>query len=38
MIPATENLQLETPVAIIVAAARNWVIGHKNAMPWYLPE
>ncbi|MDR9467042.1 dihydrofolate reductase [Marinospirillum sp.] len=35
---ATENLQLETPVAIIVAAAKNWVIGHKNAMPWYLPE
>ncbi|SFC39460.1 dihydrofolate reductase [Marinospirillum celere] len=33
-----ENLDLETPVAIIVAAARNWVIGHQNRMPWYLPE
>lgn len=33
-----DNLQLETPLAIIVAAAKNRVIGFKNAMPWYLPE
>lgn len=33
-----QNLDLTTPVAIIVAAARNGVIGHKNRMPWYLPE
>lgn len=32
------TLQLTTPVAIIVAAAKNRVIGHHNAMPWYLPE
>lgn len=32
------TLALSTPVAIIVAAARNRVIGHNNAMPWYLPE
>lgn len=32
------SLQLTTPVAIIVAAAKNRVIGHNNAMPWYLPE
>lgn len=32
------TLQLNTPVAIIVAAAKNRVIGHDNAMPWYLPE
>jgi dihydrofolate reductase len=32
------SLQLNTPVAIIVAAAKNRVIGHDNAMPWYLPE
>lgn len=31
-------LQLNTPLAIIVAAAKNRVIGHNNAMPWYLPE
>ena len=30
--------QLETPIAIIVAAAKNRVIGFENAMPWYLPE
>ncbi len=29
---------LSTPVAIIVAAAKNGVIGYQNAMPWYLPE
>jgi len=28
----------ETPLAIIVAAAKNRVIGFNNAMPWYLPE
>ncbi len=33
-----DDLQLETPLAIIVAAAKNRVIGFKNAMPWYLPE
>lgn len=32
------NLQVETPIAIIVAAAKNRVIGFQNAMPWYLPE
>lgn len=32
------NQPLETPIAIIVAAAKNRVIGHNNAMPWYLPE
>lgn len=32
------KLELETPVAMIVAAAKNGVIGHKQAMPWYLPE
>lgn len=32
------ELQLETPIAIIVAAAKNRVIGHQNRMPWYLPE
>ncbi|HKM16506.1 MAG TPA: dihydrofolate reductase [Marinospirillum sp.] len=32
------NQPLETPIAIIVAAAKNRVIGHKNSMPWYLPE
>lgn len=32
------NQQLETPLALIVAAAKNRVIGFQNAMPWYLPE
>lgn len=32
------NQKLDTPLAIIVAAAKNRVIGFKNAMPWYLPE
>ncbi len=32
------DLTLDTPVAMIVAAARNRVIGHQNRMPWYLPE
>ncbi|WP_416886780.1 dihydrofolate reductase [Marinospirillum sp.] len=30
--------QRHTPIAVIVAAAKNWVIGHQQAMPWYLPE
>lgn len=29
---------LEPRLAVIVAAANNWVIGFQNAMPWYLPE
>lgn len=32
------NIQLETPLALIVAAAKNRVIGFQNAMPWYLPN
>lgn len=28
----------EPQLAVIVAAAKNWVIGFQNAMPWYLPE
>lgn len=32
------NRPIETPIAIIVAAAKNRVIGFQNAMPWYLPE
>lgn len=32
------NQKLDTPLAIIVAAAKNRVIGFQNAMPWYLPE
>lgn len=28
----------EPQLAVIVAAANNWVIGFQNAMPWYLPE
>lgn len=30
--------ELDHPVALIVAMAENQVIGHGNAMPWYLPE
>lgn len=30
--------QPETPLALIVATAKNKVIGFQNAMPWYLPE
>ena len=36
--PILPQLDLDTPVAMIVAVARNGVIGHQNRMPWYLPE
>lgn len=31
------NSERNIPLALIVAAARNRVIGHQGAMPWHLP-
>lgn len=36
--PHQSDLLTEPQLAIIVAAAKNRVIGFKNALPWYLPE
>lgn len=35
---SSEQPLIEPKLAIIVAAAKNRVIGFKNALPWYLPE
>jgi len=34
----TDALAAQAPLALIVAVARNGVIGHQGGLPWHIPE